>query len=441
MKNFINASPPNSGTRENAWQAILLGALLAVSAGAQAAGTLSDTDITNLAKLSYNVGGTPQNEICSSEVGNTLSNGGTSGTTCTSGSNGASNTTFKVDNKVDVLVAESGGTATTVVAGQAVATTVFTVTNEGNTTQDFALSVANLANGTVLFGNTDNFTATSCTVSNIVISSGTMGTYTALDQHINALTPDGVATVTVTCSIPLGVVTADAAVIYLGATARADDVTNALGGVLTQSVANGQNTVEIVFGDDAGSDDATIVGSGAGVRDATHSARDVYVVATSALTVTKTMSTVCDPLNGNVTPFNIPGALVRWSVVIANGAGAGASATLQQVSDALNANTTFNTDFGVGATAAACSEATDVPTSAAGSGFRVSCVANVGGTRACHTTPQFFTTADDNDAVDLEAGPLVNVNYSLALPAEAGHTAGELKAGESVTVQFQVYIN
>lgn len=435
MKNFITL-PPAKGT----WQVVLLGALLAVSAGAQAAGTASGTDITNLAKLSYSVGGTPQNEICSSETGNSTSNGGTSGTTCISGVNGASSTTFKVDNKVDVLVTESGGTATTVVAGQAVATTTFVVKNEGNTNQDFALTVGQTS-GTTLFGNTDNFDATACTVSNIVLASGSMGTYTANDQHINALTPDSTATVTVTCSIPHGQVTGDAAVIYLGATALADNGANTQGGALVQSGSNGQATVEIVFADDAGSDDTTITGDSDGLRDATHSARDVYVVSTSALTVTKTMSTVCDPLNGSSTPFNIPGALVKWSITVSNGAGAGASATLTQIVDALNANTTFNTDFGVGATAGACSEATDVPTSASGYGFRVSCVANVGGTRTCHTTPQFFTTANDNDAVDLDAGS-VDVNFALALPAaDGGHNAGELKPGESVTVQFQVYIN
>lgn len=436
MKNFINSSPP----RERVWQTFLLGALLAVSAGVQAAGTASGTDITNLAKLSYNVGGTPQDEICSSPTGNSTGNGGTSGTTCTSGTNGATNTTFKVDNKVDVLVTESGGTATTVVAGQAVATTTFTVKNEGNTTQDFALSVGNLADGTSLFGNTDNFNATGCTVSNIVIASGAMGTYTAGDQHINALTADSVATVTVTCSIPLGRASNDAAVIYLGATARADNGANTLGAALTESGANGQNTVEIVFADDAGSDDTTITSDPDGLRDATHSARDVYVVSTSALSVAKTMTTVCDPVNGNSTPFNIPGALVRWTITVSNASTAGASATLQNITDALNANTTFNTDFGVGATAGACSEATDVPTNAAGMGFRVSCNANVGGARACHSAPVFYSTADDNNAADLE-GTTVNIDFSQALPAEAGHAAGELKPNESVTVQFQVYIN
>lgn len=66
--------------------ALLAGAALfgLVSQSALAAGTASGTTINNLAKLSYSVGGTAQNEICSSPTGNGTGNGGTSGTTCVS---------------------------------------------------------------------------------------------------------------------------------------------------------------------------------------------------------------------------------------------------------------------------------------------------------------------------------------------------------------------
>ena len=191
MKNHNTSSPPRL-------VALLFGAALfgLVSQSALAAGTASATVVTNLAKLSYTVGGVAQGDICSSPTGNTTAddNG-----VCVSGAFGALNTDFAVDNKVDVLVTEVSTSYTTVVAGQTGALTTFTVTNEGNTTQDFKLDVANLANGTVLFTKTDNFDGTSCTVSNIVIASGSMGAYTALDQHINALTADSSATITVTC--------------------------------------------------------------------------------------------------------------------------------------------------------------------------------------------------------------------------------------------------
>lgn len=442
MKNFINSSPGGTkSVRGSTWQAILLGALLAASVGAQAAGTAAGADITNIARLTYDVSGTPQGPICSSDTGNSTAD--TNGT-CADDSG---KTTFRVDNKVDVLVTQSSGTATSVVAGQPVAVTTFTVTNQGNKTQDFALFTANLANGSQVVSGvvgspfTDNFDATGCTVA----MTGTTGAATFSStggDHLDALVADEVATVTVTCAIPAAQANGSAAVVYLGATAHTNDGAATLGGALTQSGSNGVLVEDTLFADDAGSDDTTITADPDGLRDATHSARGVFVVATSALTVTKTVTTVCDPLNGQATPFNIPGALVRWSVTVANAPGAGSSATLQNISDALSVNTTFDADFEAGASAANCAAAANSPVAggAVGSGFRVSCTATVGGTRACDTADVFYTTTSSVDGVDLN-GSTVDVDFDLVLPSEAGHNIGELKAGESVTVDFQVFIN
>ncbi|TAN82699.1 MAG: hypothetical protein EPN14_03840, partial [Gallionella sp.] len=276
MKKHNTNSPPKLA-------ALLFGAALLglVSQSALAAGTASGTVVTNLAKLNYSVGGVAQGAICSSPTGNgTADDDGT----CVSGAFGAVNTDFAVDNKVDLLVTEGNSTYTTVVAGQTAATTTFTVKNEGNTTQDFKLDVASLANGTVLFTKTDNFDGTSCTVSNIAISSGSMGTYTALDQHINALTAESIATVTVSCNIPAAQANNSFAAISLKATGRTDNAANTMGGALSET-ANTEDGVEIVYGDSAGTDDTT------GVGDAEHSARDGYFVQTATLTVTKTVAT------------------------------------------------------------------------------------------------------------------------------------------------------
>ena len=101
-----------------------------------AAGTASGTSISNLSTLNYSVGGTAQPAIGSSPTGNT-SGAGTA-------------TTFVVDNRVNVTVATTDSTFVSVVPGQLAQVTTFTVTNTGNTVQDFALTSAQAANGQTL---------------------------------------------------------------------------------------------------------------------------------------------------------------------------------------------------------------------------------------------------------------------------------------------------
>ena len=287
-----------------------------------ASGTPAGTVISNLAKASYDIGGGPQIVTCSSPAGNSTAD---DDGVCVTGAFGALSTDFAVDNKVNVTVTEGNTTFTTVVAGQTAALTTFSVANNGNTTQDFALAVANLANGTTLFTRTDDFDVTGCTVSNIVIASGTMGTYTATDQHINALTADSIATVSVSCNIPATQANNSFAVVSLTATARADDAANTLGAALAET-ANTQAGVEIVFGDAAGTDDIA--------RDAAHSARDAYLVQTATLTVTKTAS-VLDPQGG---PVVMPTSVITYQIAVSLGAG---TATGLVITDPLPANTTY----------------------------------------------------------------------------------------------------
>ena len=65
MKKLNTTSPPRV-------VALLFGAAMLglVSQSALAAGTASGTVVTNLAKLSYTVGGVAQGDICSSPTGN-----------------------------------------------------------------------------------------------------------------------------------------------------------------------------------------------------------------------------------------------------------------------------------------------------------------------------------------------------------------------------------
>jgi uncharacterized repeat protein (TIGR01451 family) len=407
MKRSHAISPPSALRLSLA--ALGVAAALFCAGNAKAAGTASGTSIDNLSTLSYSVGGVAQSPIGSSPTGNT-SGAGTA-------------TTFLVDNRVNLTVVTTNGTYVSVVPGSTAQVTTFTVTNNGNTVQDFQLASVQAANGQTLFGGTDNFDATAC--SQFVESGATAGYQVGEDTatYIDELAADGVRTVHVVCNIPASQVNNDNSIVALRATARAGGGGGALGAALTETGANTAG-VDIVFGDVVGSDDAN--------RDAQHSARSAYRVVTSTLTVTKVSSLVCDPFNGTTNPKYIPGAIVRWTITIAN-TGA-ASASLATVTDAINAATTFDANLVTGA--GTCSSAGGTPESGAGAGFKLDVTSD---TRP-GTYPKFFTTANDADGANLNAGT-VTINYAVAMPAEGTYAVGELKTGESVVVYFNVTVN
>ena len=185
----------------------------------------------------------------------------------------------------------------------------------------------------------------------------------------------------------------------------------------------------IVIADIAGTDDTVDNGYGPGVRDAAHSARNTYQVSIVAAipTVTKTVSLLCDPLNGNSSPKNIPGATLQYTIVVSNTSGN--PVTLSTITDDLtiDGNTTFEPNLVTAASSCATAE------SAPGSGFKRT------STRPGEATPTYYTTAVDSDGADDNADVLT-VDFSQALPAIAGHAAGELLNGESATVIFNVTV-
>jgi hypothetical protein len=99
--------------------------------GAYANGTPSGTNITNQATVDYSVGGVNQTTITSPTA------------------------SFVVDTRIDFNVTELGGTATQTSPGQINVVSRFQLTNTGNSTQGYVLSVVNEA-GTVLFTQTDD---------------------------------------------------------------------------------------------------------------------------------------------------------------------------------------------------------------------------------------------------------------------------------------------
>lgn len=382
--------------------------LLLASAGlgtAHAAGTTAGTTISNKATLNFSVGGVAQPAIASSPTGSSDGTG--------------ANTDFLVDNKVSHTVVTTDTSAVSVIPGQTGVTLSFTVTNTGNFTQDYRLTAANLASAQTVFtaGNlvTDNFEVTIGTC--VTRVNGVTQTF------VSNLAPDASVPVTVSCTIPASQVNLDVAGLSLTAEARTAGTSG--NGVLTQTTTANTAGVDIVFADAAGSDDIA--------RDARSSARSAYRVSSAVIAVTKTVAPVCDPFNGNTFPKQIPGAYVKYTITIANSA-SGTSATLTTVTDTLNANVTFDPDL-IAGTGAGTNCATGVsPASALGSGFRMTTTSTRTG------FPKFLTSGNDGDGATHSAGA-VTIDFSAAMAAQAGYLAGELKPGESLTLEFQVRIN
>jgi len=378
---------------------------LAASQPAMAAGTASGTVITNNATLVYQVGGVPQTPV-----------------------QDVTPPQFVVDNKVDLVVAEDTGTSgyTDVNPNTTDQVLTFTVSNTGNTVQDIALAAAP---GADPHGGADNFDASAIRV---FVEDGTTPGFQTLEDtatYIDELAPWAAAgdevTVYVLANIAISQASGDIAAYTLTATARAGGGAGSLGGPLTQTAgADTPGAVDIVFADGAGDTDAA--------RDAAFSDSDAYRVLAAQLTIDKSATVIRDPFNLAVSPKRIPGAYVQYIITISNAGTATATATMTSITDTLDANVAIDPDL--------IDAATGVAESVAGSGFRVDLV---GTTRATQGTPQYFTTTSSVDGIDHDGsatGGIVNADMALVLPAEAGYAAGELQAGESVTLTFNVII-
>lgn len=315
----------------------------ALAAGTDPGGTTAGTSVGNQASVTYRVGGVDQPAVLSDNDGNAA--------------NGPGVTTFVVDRKLDVLVAERSGnynsaTTPSVVPGQSQsgplgAVLAFTVTNEGNDVQDFSLSAAPTTFIPPAFAppGADNFDATNVNVfvdsnGNNVYEPG-VDTATFIDEldHVgNAGGNPSSVTVFVVSDIPAAQVDGDIAAYVLtaqvavgGAAGQGADITTDDAGV-----ADDPAVVQNVFADDAnannGADAAT---------DGTHSSEDAYRVTAATLTVAKSSAVISDPFTcpGGVCPAGanpkaIPGAIVEYAITVDNAAGA-ATATNVAISDDL----------------------------------------------------------------------------------------------------------
>jgi len=310
---------------------LLAATALVTALPAQAAGTVAGTSIANRAYINYTVGGVAQPQIGSSPTGNTSGNG--------------SDTTFLVDNKVNLSVLETNATAANTspgltTTGTANAVAVFKLTNTGNNAQGYTFAVTQPVGGTVFFPDTFDMLNVKAVVSGApcVLATTTTPTYnsgTDTATTVPTLSPDSCVYVIVLGDTPNGLANGAAATVQLTATT----VVAVTMAALTQTVgADNPNAVDVVFADAAGSAGGAHATQIAG--DGKAFDYDQYYVVAPSLTVTKTSLTLTDPINLAVNPKAIPGATLQYTVTVANAA-AGAPAAAVTIADVIPANTTY----------------------------------------------------------------------------------------------------
>jgi uncharacterized repeat protein (TIGR01451 family) len=270
-----------------------------ISTPVLAAGTTAGTDIVNTVSVNYQVGGVAQTQENASD-------------------------TVEVDRKIDLTVAASDGTETSVGPGEVGAAVSFQVTNLSNDTLDFALTASQAAGDDFDVGGTFAY----------FLDDGDgvwePGTDTSI-THLNSLAPDTPVIVHVTTNlIPLSANTGDLGGLVLTALAKANDNGAAIGSDLVEALSNTAG-VDNVFADGAGDTD--------GANDGDYSATDAYLVLAAALSATKTSTILSNGANFN-TGTAIPGATIEYCITVSNAAGS-ATATNVAISDTLPATVTY----------------------------------------------------------------------------------------------------
>lgn len=251
------------------WSIALAVFLSLPAASVHAVGTPSGTVINNTATVTYNSG---------------LSTGLTATVSAT----------LTVDNKVNVVVTKNGDA--NVMSGAVNQALIFIVTNTGNTTQRYALSVINGATGipmsNVRIFKDNGMANTWDSTDTLYLNAGTFGDIPA-DGSLKALivadTP-AVAVNGATDDYTLVAATVDAGTLNIS------------------SQTAGPNTagVDVVFADSAGNGD--------GARDGKHSATGRYTVVGLKVNLVKSVLVYSDPVNGTTNPKPVSGAILRYTV-------------------------------------------------------------------------------------------------------------------------------
>lgn len=302
---------------------LMVGALLGLgSMAANAAVTTAGTSIANTATVNYKVGTIDQTPINSNTE------------------------TFVVDAKLVLTVTKVDSTIVNVTPGQSGAVLVYQVTNTGNDTQGVSFTTLANATGTANPFSSQPNDSFDTTGTLIRVSSANNTTYNATNDTASAisqLAPGASKYVFVVSNIPAAQVDADSAVMALVAqvATKGTDAAYATapGANITsddRAAAWDKTVTQHIFADAAGSDDAALDGKA--------SARDAYLVKSAKLTISKTSAVLSDP-TGAAIPHAIPGAVMQYTITVANAAGATTPATGIAINDSLSSiltNVTWN---------------------------------------------------------------------------------------------------
>ncbi len=390
----------------------------AMAAGTDPGGTAAGVTVSNQATLDYQVGGVGQTQLLSDNDGNAA--------------NGVNATTFLVDRKLDLLVAEiSGGynsaTTAAVVPGMAQSPTTtgavlaYTVTNEGNFVQDFSLTPP--ATTFDVHGGADNFNANNVNVFVDVdgdnLYDQTVDTATFIDELSyvgNPTSAPSSITVFVVADIPAAQINGDIASYVLTAQVAEGGTASTQGADITtddSAVADDPAVVQDVFADGENTNNTADA-----LTDGKHSAEDAYQISSPDLSIAKSSAVISDPFtcpSGTCAPGDnpkaIPGAIVEYTITVSNATGS-ATATNISISDDLSTEI-----LGGGGT-----ESIDFVSGEYG-GNDIELVVTVGGVP---------TTTNLTAAADVDVGSFVANIVAV--------TIANLAAADSATVSFRVEI-
>jgi uncharacterized repeat protein (TIGR01451 family) len=273
---------------------LLLAAAASVLAVASAApafaeGIVAGQQVNNTATLTYATGGVQQpNAITSNQA------------------------SFLVDRKINLTVAEVGGTATQTVGGALTQVTRFTVSNTSNAKIDILLSAVNQVGGAAPFGGTDSFDVTNI---RYAIDTNNDGLYTAgtdtLVTFLDEVNPDTTTNLLVLADIPAGTPNAGvAAIILTGTSAESGAVGTAGAATVETAGVDSPTAVDTVWADGAGFNDIA--------RDGKFSSRDQYTIVSAVVTLVKQANVISDPSNGTTNPKAIPGAVIEYCLIATN---------------------------------------------------------------------------------------------------------------------------
>lgn len=286
---------------------LVAGAAMLQSAPAWAAGTAAGTDVDNTVTVNYNVGGVTQDPIVVLE-------------------------TFVVDNMIDLLVT---GTDDIVAPAEdeSTAILVFTVKNEGNDTQGYALDVNEISNTLGLTLSVDGTVGPG--EYEIWIDSDGVGDPEQVydpagSDYAFDLAPDATSTVWIVAEIPSDAVDGESAELELLATTLNYDAAANINGttVGVATLETGTPTIDaedIIFADSAGTGDVA--------EDGMHSDIAEFTVASADLVVTKdayvlyenagliddgVCSTLATALTAETNLAAIPGSCIQYVITVEN---------------------------------------------------------------------------------------------------------------------------